>query len=48
MKPRLDNLREDITQFDFYYISSTLFFYDVLQQAMQDMLFAVGKHPIAI
>jgi hypothetical protein len=43
MKPRLDNLREDITQFDFYYISSTLFFYDVLQQAMQDMLFAVGS-----
>lgn len=43
MKPRLDNLRKDITQFDFYYISSNLFFYDVMRQAMQDMLFTLGS-----
>ena len=43
MKPRLDNLREDITQFDFYYISTNLLIYDIILQSSKDLLFAVGS-----
>ena len=43
MKPRLDNLREDITQFDFYYISSALLLYDSMRQALLDAWFSVGS-----
>ncbi|XP_076080756.1 protein dispatched homolog 1-like [Mytilus galloprovincialis] len=43
MKPRLETLLDDISQFDFYYISSNLLFYDVIQQAMKDMMFAIGS-----
>jgi hypothetical protein len=43
MKPRLNNLREDITQFDFYYISANLLIYDVIRQSIEDGLFAIGS-----
>ena len=43
MKPRLDNLREDITEFDFYYISTNLLIYDIIRQSSKDLLFAVGS-----
>jgi hypothetical protein len=43
MKPRLNNLREDITQFDFYYISANLLIYDIILQSSKDLLFAVGS-----
>lgn len=43
MKPILADLMEDTDQFDIYFMSTNLMFYDVIKQAMKDVMLAIGS-----
>lgn len=43
MKPRLSDFMDDIDQFDLYFMSTNLMFFDIINQAMKDVMFAIGS-----